>query len=128
MFSTVYGVKLVLFLAFVSTLYGAVFDSAASLLADNALERITISALLMSAVAFLWRELREERKKSTARQESLMVFVGYQSELMTTAAKGQTEALAKVVSALNQLETASREQSGTYQKHIERMLERAQDR
>jgi CRISPR/Cas system CSM-associated protein Csm2 small subunit len=93
-----------------------------------AFKDLTVSGLLLAAVVFLYRELARERKKTELKQEEFRVFIAEQVKTNKDTAESQSAVLSDLVSAMNQLTEASRNQVNLYNKHIEALVASATHR
>lgn len=93
--------------------------------AAYAFKDLTVSGLLLAAVVYLYRELGRERKKSEELTLAAKAFIETQTTLMQTAAKDQSTALGQVASALESLESSSREQIEIHRTHVKAIIDSA---
>lgn len=103
----------------------ATIDSPHVLTEANAVERLTISGLLLVAVVALYRELKNERKKNEEQIAELKNFTAAQTMATQQATTVHAEALGKMTGALKDQQRTLAAQVETYNKHIERIVDAA---
>lgn len=110
-------------------IFGAVGLSIAAtsgVLSDaNAVERLTVSALLAVAVIVLYRELAEARKNAAEMALDNKNFIAAQTLATQQASQMHAEALGKLANALNDQQRALALQVQTYEKYIQSVVEKA---
>ncbi len=86
---------------------------------------ITVSGLLLGAVIFLYRELDRVRKAEAQAQLEQRSFVVAQTESIQRATDAQRVALEHVVTALGALTIAAGDQTETYRRHIDAIVNKS---
>jgi hypothetical protein len=97
-------------------------DAPAPQLNAAAFKDLTVSALLLTGVLFLYREVSRERRMREELHNETKQFIIEQSAINKAAAEKTGEALNDVAQALVKLQDASRQQFDLYSKHIDALV------